>query len=238
MKKYLVLVAIMVSLFTLSSCHTNSNPASDPSESSAVSSASIAQRSAEPDYTAAEQFLSEKNDHDLLSMLEYVRTTQLHPGNKIRRGFAAASELSSDDLYNFFLNVFESDISMPPCFQESDQNYHIPVQTVTDTLDRYFEGYHFNPTQVTLLDAYNAQENAFIQADVVGFGLGPSWLEITKKEAISSDMVQLKAIDYNKADDPESNEISASYTLVLKITQDGYRYVSCIMERAESSTNS
>lgn len=188
------------------------------------------------DLTLSQQFMETISDDDLLYIVRLANTTQVHPGNDIRKGFDSTAALSSDDLFNFFLNVFSEDESaMEACYQSSDQRYHIPVQTVNDYLNQYFTGYTFIPEQISAWDYYNQEENAFVQLGVLGFGMdGPNWTEISKIEVISEDIILIQAISYDRIEDENSDKVSVTFTLQLRITEDSYQFVSLLWEFPES----
>ncbi|GMQ62466.1 hypothetical protein [Vallitalea maricola] len=91
--------------------------------------------------------------------------------------FGDASEISSDDLFTFFLySLFIDEISYEEYnnkwFDNELNMFVIPEEDITSQLDRYFKGYDFDITKVEKLAAkyYDESKNAILISIIDGFG--------------------------------------------------------------------
>ncbi len=223
-KAFFICLALCVA-FMLSACKIEDNTeiqTSPPKEQVSIGTAS--QNDVDSSQTLAEAFLLKTNDDELYRIFSKLYSVALprEPNTAVYQGFADTSEISSSGLFNFYLTV-EGD-SVEQYYDETRQCYDIPVQAVTHTLDAYFSGYTFFPEKVSFGE-YNWESGSFILSGLAGFG-GPSFIKIAEKRTQGENVVVLTANQFDWSENENSTDVVATETVVLEITQDGYRYQS------------
>lgn len=178
-------------------------------------------------------YLEQTSEKQLIHLMELAACTQIHPANSCRKGFSSPTDLSSADLYNLFeVNVEQSTLNQ--YYWEDDEQYHIPVNTVTAFLENYFLDFQFDPVSL-ISDGRNItlEENdtVLVTSGIVGFSANiADFLTIEKTEILSSDFVSVTAV-YQWPEDPSF----VYYTLSLQI-KNGHPYLNKLtIERQRSS---
>lgn len=174
----------------------------------------------------AEEFLRLNDEDSLYTIVAQLHAVMLPKATQTtgREGFSEPRELTSDGLFNFFLTV-ASDEAMEEYFDELNEEYVIPFDTVKKVLDQYFEGYAFYPKSVSFTGTYDKERRVFVLQGLVPLG-GPAFLKIAQSYADSADEIVITANHYDWSEDETSTTVIAVETVRLKIGDNGYRYVS------------
>lgn len=164
----------------------------------------------------AELFLERTTDEEMESIV-----ANLHYALLEHNSFSSASELNSQELFNFFVCV------VPDGQQYFDMNtnvYRFPVADITDFLNQYFEGYSFIPEEAESFQSYDAKSNSIILS---AYGRSSNYFyDIVAKDIIAGNQVSITVCYYDRIDDPDSMDILREMCLILKIVEDGYYYLS------------
>lgn len=172
------------------------------------------------DTTLAEKFLQDNSDEQLLQISDLADAALLIFVPEVN--FSDASQITSSGLYNFYLAAGEN---FKQWQNNEDEKFYFPVKEITKTLDEYFEDYIFRPSEVYFTD-YDDKKDVLIAPSVCRFGTGCIFPEIGKKEAISNDIVVFETIYYDRCDDINSTNVLGRRELTLKITSNGYKFIS------------
>lgn len=207
--------ALSMGTLLLCSCASNTQQAS---VSTVVSSEESSQ---------APSFLASHSEQDLQYLFTMISSVALpnipdatdpYP----YYGFQDTSKLSSNGLYNFFL-VFCDDKDAISYWHEEDNRYYIPLSFVRKTLDRYFEGYEFNPEDITYECGYQAKEQVFVTPGIAGHDVRKDGVKITETEQNANGDITIEAkkvaFDYQAKD--TDTEI-----LVIRPTETGFHFIS------------
>lgn len=138
-------------------------------------------------------------------------------------GFKNTSELSSNGLYNFFC-CFCDQMELKEYWNEQDQKYHIPIQFVRNTLDCYFEGYHFDPRKITYHCGYQADKQVFEASGIPGFDLRKDGVDFCSVTQTAKGDICIKAKQWDLYDADVDTVIME--TLILHPTNTGYLFTS------------
>lgn len=135
--------------------------------------------------------------------------------------FSDASTIPSQTLFMFFVHATLQDKLYTPdnWLNKSDSKYHIPLDAVTATIDKYFSGAKFDPTKV---QGYVPASNEFVTPLFGGFG-GGRFIKLRAKEAITADTVRLTADFY---DGESFKNIVYTKIYTIQIGAGGYKYLS------------
>ncbi len=219
----LVLLSMMLSaLFLLSACWARNAQESGknvlPSNPEGESSFAVE--------TVAQAFLRQNDDDSLYTIVAQLHAAMLPKATQTigTEGFSQPRELTSDGLFNFFLTV-ASDEAVQEYFDEASEEYVIPLDVVTIVLDQYFEGYVFYPQSVSFTGTYDKERQVFVLQGLAPLG-GPAFLKIIQSYADSPDEIVLTANHYDWSEDETSTEVISVETMRLKISDNGYRYLS------------
>ena len=137
--------------------------------------------------------------------------------------FSNASEISSDDLFTFFLySLFIDKVSYEEYenkwFDKELNMFVIPKEDITSQLDRYFKGYDFDITKVEKLAAkyYDESKNAILISMIDGFG-GDRFTKIVDR-SINGNVVSVTVEFY----DEDYKELFETKTYEIEFHDKGY----------------
>ncbi|MCW2276934.1 hypothetical protein [Heliophilum fasciatum] len=151
--------------------------------------------------------------------------------------FANSEDIPSQTLYTFSIYVMDMEYhfthgdiedSGDKFLNKGDNKYHIPVKTIREVLDKYFEKTRFKPEKVY---AFEPVKNEFVTPIFAGFG-GDRKVELSNKEQISDDTVRL-IVDFLV---PESGEIYCTKVFTMKYTSNSWKYLSVTKNYDKSDT--
>lgn len=142
-----------------------------------------------------------------------------------RDSFSSVDELTSWDLFNYFADNLDPGGDGSKWYNPDDHHCHFPAEEITRFLDQHFEGYNFNPNAISFEEGYyDENEDAVV---VPSYGAHSyNNFEVEDIRATSSDKVEIDTVYYDWIEDPELTEILYRKRMTLKITNDGYRYIS------------
>lgn len=185
--------------------------------------------------------LTDNATNQIFRVAGLIRSHQAEQGTIADLAFGSAAALSDDDLLRFYLVYFtRNNIAMNEAFDDQDGFYHIPVKAITDYLDKYLDDYTFQPEKVSLGQSVYVQAGQEILLPAgVGYDPGIMWYQTAKQQpVVKDDTVILTAEHYKNGEDGQSPVRLSTDRLTLKITSDGYRYVSLEVEPAAVSAAS
>ncbi|GMQ55708.1 hypothetical protein AN1V17_01000 [Vallitalea sediminicola] len=137
--------------------------------------------------------------------------------------FGDASEISSDDLFTFFLySLFIDEASYEEYenkwFDKELSMFVIPEEDITSQLDRYFKDYDFNISKVDKMAAkyYDESKKAIIISMIDGFG-GARFTKIIDR-SIDGNVVSVTVEFY----DENYKELFETKTYEIEFHDNGY----------------
>lgn len=164
----------------------------------------------------AELFLEKTTDKEMESIV-----ANLHYALLEHNSFSSASELNSQELFNFFVCV------VPDAQQYYDidtKAYRFPVPDITNFLNQYFEDYLFIPEEAESIDNYDVKSDSII---LTAYGRNSNYFyDIVAKDVLADNQVSVTVRYYDRIDDPDSMDVVKEMRLILKILESGYRYFS------------
>lgn len=170
----------------------------------------------ENEKSLAESFLEKTTDEEMESIV-----ANLHYALLEHNSFSSASELNSQELFNFFVCV------VPDSQQYYDMNanvYRFPVTDITNFLNQYFEGYLFIPEEAESIQNYDVESNSIILS---AYGRNSNYFyDIIAKDILADNQVSVTVRYYDRIDDPDSMDILREMRLILEIVEAGYHYLS------------
>lgn len=173
-------------------------------------------RSNQNEKSPAEWFLEKTTEEEMESIV-----ANLHYALLEHNSFSSASELNSQELFNFFVCV------VPDGQQYYDMDtkaYRFPVPDITNFLNQYFEEYLFIPEEAESIDNYDVKSDSII---LTAYGRNSNYFyDIVDKDVLADNQVSVTVRYYDRIDDPDSMEVLREMRLILKILESGYRYFS------------
>lgn len=139
--------------------------------------------------------------------------------------FEDSAQIPSRTLYMFFAYAVTHDKLYDPqqWVNKADGRYHIPLDTVTTTISRYFKTVNFDPADVP---NYVSASKEFVTPVFAGFG-GGRFVRLRDKAILSKDTVRLTADFY---DGEGFAKVVYSKVYTVQISGDGYKYLSITKE--------
>ncbi len=148
--------------------------------------------------------------------------------------FSQAKDIPSETLYTFFCYITspsEGSVNIQEqWYNKTDDKYHVPIADIEAVLDRYFDGYHFDPAQLIPYfaeasppqhDVYQPQTKEIVIGGLGGFG-GERFPKLAAKEHLSDDTLKL-TVDYY---DDQYTEVFYTKAYTIRFTEEGYQYLS------------
>ncbi|MTV50861.1 hypothetical protein GJ688_18175 [Heliobacillus mobilis] len=146
--------------------------------------------------------------------------------------FKNSEDIPSHTLYIFSIYAMEEEFNathapshIGSCgdrfFDKRDKLFHIPVETIREVLDKYFEKTIFEPQKV--YDLFDPVKNEFVTPIFAGFG-GARNPKLSHKEQITTDTVRL-TVDFHDSIEPDS-DIMYTKVYTMKHTDGGWKYLS------------
>jgi hypothetical protein len=137
--------------------------------------------------------------------------------------FAEAKDISSETLFTFFCYItsspeYEENYQDKKWYNKADNNYRVPVADIEEILNRYFDGYNFDPAQI---DGYQPQTKEIVSGGLGGFG-GGRFPQLAQKEQLKNDTLRL-TVDYY---DDAYKTVFYTKIYTIGFTADGYQYLS------------
>lgn len=137
--------------------------------------------------------------------------------------FGDARIIPSQTLYMFFVHATYQDNLYSPddWLNKTDNKYHVPLDVVSTTIDKYFDGARFDPAEV---DCYVPASKEFVTPVFGGFG-GGRFIKLRQKETLTADRIRLTADFY---DGENFGNVVYTKIYTIQITAGGYKYLSII----------
>ena len=139
--------------------------------------------------------------------------------------FSQAKDIPTETLYTFFCYITGSggysENIQQQWYNQAEDNFHVPIAGIEAVLDRYFDGYHFDPTK---LDGYQPETKEIVIGGLGGFG-GGRFPKLAAKEQLSDDTLKL-TVDYY---DDQYTEVFYTKAYTIRFTEEGYQYLSIKM---------
>ncbi|MDR0435020.1 MAG: hypothetical protein LBH21_08235 [Gracilibacteraceae bacterium] len=172
-----------------------------------------------PDETATlsptETYLQATSDEDLVKYFDKATEIRDKGWNF---GFSNPADIDSNELFRF-ANLSGDTELLLSWYNASEQMYYIPVSDITGILDRYLEGYVFNPGEVKYAD-YNPKDEVLV-ARALGFGRPGEFSFLVQKSAVDRDTVLVRLRSTMEGFDDFYAEVTA------RITETGPKFLSC-----------
>ncbi|AFM02429.1 hypothetical protein Desde_4168 [Desulfitobacterium dehalogenans ATCC 51507] len=141
--------------------------------------------------------------------------------------FTQAKDIPTETLYIFFCYITSpsegSENIQEQWHNKTDDKYHVPIADIENVLNRYFDGYHFDPAQI---DGYQPQTKEIVIGGLGGFG-GGRFPKLVSKEQLSDDTLKL-TVDYY---DFDYTEVFYTKVYTIRFTEEGSQYLS--IQKAE-----
>lgn len=159
----------------------------------------------------AAKYLNENSRENVAS--HFVTATYISTDGIL--GFSQVSEISTNELFRFAVLVNSS--GGIQWYDQQLNAYFIPVDDICNLLDKYFEGYVFNPSELTMYASYDADQDAFL-SDALGFGTGSA----------NFSLINIVAIDHENIEVEFADDTTTMRVVVCgKITEAGAKFTSC-----------
>ena len=136
-------------------------------------------------------------------------------------GFSTVCELSSDELLRF--GVLVSAQGGMEWYDQTTNQYVIPLADFQELLDTYFESCRFDPASLTRYANYE-EANAVLVAKVLGFSTGSAEYTLISAEELDTETVQVVM---------EDSATGNLVTATAKVSENGVRFLSCIKETTQ-----
>lgn len=136
-------------------------------------------------------------------------------------GFSTVRELSEDELLRF--GVLASAQGGMEWYDQTANQYVIPLADLQELLDTYFENCRFNPTSLARYATYD-KVNAVLVATALGFSTGSAEYTLISAEELDIETVQVVMQD---------SATGNLATATAKVTENGVRFLSCIKETTQ-----
>lgn len=175
------------------------------------------------DKTLSAQFLQKSNE-ELLAIVGNFDYARYDSTYKNKETILDMNDLSAQGMYVFFACTYDEATS--DYYDETDKCYHFPVRDIQAYIDQFFEDYQFDPTTVYQAK-YIAKDDTLVNSALPS--PSTSFTELAKKECLSDNTVLLTVNYFNQRfQEPDSKEITWQQKVTLKITDNGYKYVSAV----------
>jgi len=246
MKRFVsICLIILLAICTFASCADTTPEATNTPEVSATPEVTAtpevsttpqvsptSQASGTPVLTPAGNFVATTTDDELNEIVDLALgliTPTSNYSSVIE--FSSPSQLSSFNLFEFFARVTPYD-EMRLWYKEENRSYHVPAKNITAVLDEYLDRYTFDPNSVFPdSNSYNEAE------DILTFlYFGVNWPYECKTENVEAVSDEMVGIDIAYYDWSLLTEPILKMRLTIKITDDGYRYISFIETEPEAAS--
>lgn len=165
------------------------------------------------DALPAKTYLQKHSSEEILS--DFVCATY------IPDGFSSVRELSADELLRF--GVLVSAQGGMEWYDQTTDQYVIPLMDLQAILDTYFENCRFDPDSLARYASYD-EANAVFTAKALGFSTGSAEYTLISAEELDIETVQVVM---------EDSVTGNLATATAKVTENGVRFLSCIKESAQ-----
>ena len=154
------------------------------------------------------------------------------------KGYSSGAELNSKQLFNCFMFIFEENWLSEASGRtdmawrnETDEQYHIPLDDINSILGKYFSGYSFDYTEITVNYEYDEDIDGIIIPG--GYGIGNQWYGDSKVSSVTDNcdgtitaVIEIHPFIANEEDGFDISEVPLiKNTLVLRPSEKG-----CICE--------
>ncbi|MBM7866902.1 hypothetical protein GTO89_04645 [Heliobacterium gestii] len=228
----IILFFALMSIFTLSGCGTIStiespNPNPIPTAKNDTQTPTTLPNNAVQSKARIASNLVNAIDTPFVS--RYIEALDICLSGNNELIFTKSEGIPSEQLYIFAIYAIdqeffarhspnESTSSGDAFFDRKDRKYHIPVPTIHNVLDRYFEKTIFDPTKI---DGYDPAKNEIVTKIFAGFG-GARNIKVSKVEQISNDSIRITADFYNM----DNSMVIYRKIYTMKHTANGWKYIS------------
>ena len=161
----------------------------------------------------AKTYLQKHSSEEILS--DFVCATY------IPDGFSSVRELSADELLRF--GVLVSAQGGMEWYDQTTNQYVIPLADLKEILGAYFENCQFEPTALTWYANYE-ETNAVLIAKALGFSTGNASYSVVGATELDTETVQVVM---------EDSVTGNLATATAKVSENGVRFLSCIKESAQ-----
>lgn len=175
-----------------------------------------------PGETTPELFLAARTEEELLQFIDAAYSAVGGSGKK--GGFASPAEIDSEGLLSFFFRTTDDRAfyrEETGDDGEEKRYYLIPLEAVTEQLDRYFDGYHFHIEDTAWAEDLDADKKQFISRSFVGWGDSVVWKMDTA--AAEGDHIFITA---NQVDPEDPERVLTTGTVRLSLQENGIRFLS------------
>lgn len=164
--------------------------------------------------TPAELYLASHSEQEIV---DYFRKADLF-GN----GFDNPKDISSDDLFDF-VGLF-GELDSIKNYNETDKQYHIPIASVYDILDKYFIDYNLEPENCWFAD-YNP-ETQELTTPVLSFASQLADYELVETETINADNIKIHLLSSFNYD--ENTILYSDVYITTQIIGGQAKFTSCL----------